>query len=118
MAKVLVMSANPEVRAAWSKELEAGGSTTIRCVGPQILCILLAGDRTCPLHRQADVALYDEASVTDELMVRLIRTRTAIPIALAKDVTDDHGRHEPHVTKVVPTADLKEFSPADLGRRR
>ncbi len=118
MVKVIVMSADPTVRAAWAKELEAGGSTTIRCVGPQVLCILLSGEGGCPLHRQADVALYDEASVTDQLMLRLLRTRTAIPIALAKDVVSPTGDHEPRVTKVVPTADLREFSAAGLFRRR
>jgi len=112
------MSSDPEVRAGWAKELEAGDSTTIRCVGPQVMCILLSDGGGCPLHREADVALYDEESVTDELMLRLIRSRTAVPIGLARDTIGEDGRHEPRVMKVVPTPDLNGFSVSDLGRRR
>ena len=38
---------------------------TLRCVGPQVLCVLLDGGH-CPLHEEADIAIYDRSTVTPE----------------------------------------------------
>ena len=95
----LVVSADPAIRADWARSFEALGMKTIRCVGPQVLCVLLDGGR-CPLHEEADIAIYDRASVTPELTLRLIRASQALPIAFAKDRLSDEGRHEPSITSV------------------
>jgi len=72
---------------------------TLRCVGPQVLCALLDGAR-CPLHEEADLAIYDRATLTPELTLRLIRASRSLPIAFATDQLDAHGHHEPVITKV------------------
>ena len=95
----LVVSADPAVRSDWASYFEAQGLRTLRCVGPQVLCALLDGAH-CPLHEEADLAIYDRASVTPELTLKLIRASRSLPIAFAKDQLDAHGHHEPVVTAV------------------
>jgi len=97
---VLVVSADPAVRADWSRCFEALGMRTRRCVGSQVLCVLLDGGRQCPLHDEADLAIYDEAALTPELIVRLVRARHSLPIAFAKDRLNAAGHHEPLITSV------------------
>jgi len=94
-----VVSADPAVRAGWARSLEALGMRTLRCVGPQVLCVLLDGG-PCPLHEEADIAIYDRSSVTPELTLRLIRASHSLPIAFARDRVVDSGRHEPVITSV------------------
>jgi len=95
----LVVSADPAVRADWARSFEAIGMKTLRCVGPQVLCVLLDGGR-CPLHEEADLAVYDRETVTPELTLRLIRASHALPIAFARDRVTENGRHEPVITSV------------------
>ena len=95
----LVVSADAAVRADWARSFEAIGMRTLRCVGPQVLCVLLDGGR-CPLHEGADLAVYDRATVTPELMLRLIRASSELPVAFARDRLSEDGRHEPVITSV------------------
>ena len=95
----LVVSADPAVRSDWARYVEALGMRTLRCVGPQVLCALLDGAR-CPLHEEADLAIYDRASITPELTLKLIRASRSLPIAFATDQLDAHGHHEPLITAV------------------
>jgi hypothetical protein len=95
----LVISADPAVRGDWARFFEAMGMKTLRCVGPQVLCVLLDGGR-CPLHEEADLAIYDRATVTPELTLRLIRDSHDLPIAFARDRLSEEGRHEPVITSV------------------
>jgi signal transduction histidine kinase len=62
--------------------------------------MLLDGGRQCPLHEDADLAIYDRASVTPELTLKLIRASRSLPIAFATDQIDAHGHHQPVVTAV------------------
>ena len=100
----LVVSASPETRTGWARYFESLGFRTVRCVGPQPLCALLAGDARCPLHAGADVAVYDQTSVGPELMLRLIRSSRTVPIAFAADRVNDLGEHVPHVTALASDA--------------
>jgi hypothetical protein len=95
----LIVSADPAVRGDWARMFEALGMKTLRCVGPQVLCALLDGER-CPLHEEADLAVYDRATVTPELTLRLIRASHALPIAFAQDRVSMERRHEPVITSV------------------
>ncbi len=93
----LVISADPTVRSDWARYFEALGMRTLRCVGPQVLCVLLDGTR-CPLHEEADMAVYERASVTPELALKLVHASHSLPIAFANDQLDLKGRHEPLIT--------------------
>lgn len=73
---------------------------TRRCVGPQVLCVLLDGGRQCPLHDEADLAVYDEAALTPGLILRLIPASYSLSIAFAKDRLDARGHHEPVITSI------------------
>jgi hypothetical protein len=97
---VLIVSADPAIRTDWARCFEALGMRTRHCVGPQVLCVLLDGGRQCPLHDEADLAIYDEAALTPELILRLVRARHSCPIAFAKDRPDAAGHHEPLITSV------------------
>jgi len=97
----LIVSGDPAVRAGWARFFDARGLRTIRCVGPQVLCVLLDGGR-CPLHDEATIAIYDRASLTPELTMRLIRADRSVPIAFAADRLDAEGHHEPLITSVAP----------------
>ena len=65
-----------------------------------MLCVLIDGGRPCPLHEEADLAIYDRATLTPQLTRKLIRVSRSLPIAFAKDQIDAHGYHEPVVTAV------------------
>ena len=97
---VLVVSADPAVRSDWARYFVAQGLRTLRCVGPQVLCALTDGGRRCPLHEEADLAIYDRATLTPELTPKLIAVSHSLPIAFATDQIDTHGHHEPVVTAV------------------
>ena len=88
----LVVSANPAVRADWARRFEALGMRAIRCVGPQVSCALV-DHKQCPLHEEADVAIYDRASLTPELTQKLAGV-DAFPLVIADDRLDADGRHE------------------------
>jgi len=97
----LVVSGDPAVRSDWAQHFEALGMRSLRCVGPEVLCALLDG-KPCPLHDEADVAIYDRGSVTPELTLKLVRARRSLPIFFAADQLDAAGRHEPLITSVIP----------------
>lgn len=97
----VVISADHAVRADWARHLESRGMRVLRCVGPQVLCALLDGGH-CPLHDEADLAVYDRATLTPELTRRLIRVRRSLTVAFARDRLGPDGRHEPIVTATVP----------------
>lgn len=99
----LVVSADADIRADWARAYEALGFRTLRCVGPQVMCALLAGDARCPLHDEADFAVYDRATVTPELTLKLIRRKRSLPIAFAKDRLRE-GHHEPQITSLASDA--------------
>ena len=73
----LVVSSDPAVRSDWARFFDRLGLRTMRCVGPQAMCGLLDGGR-CPLHDAASIAVYDRASLTPELTLRLIRAARSI----------------------------------------
>lgn len=100
----LVVSADGEIRADWAQYFEELGMRTLRCVGPQVMCALLSGDERCPLHEEADFAIYERASVTPELTLKLIRPARPLPIAFAKDRISDDGRHRPQITSLASEA--------------
>ena len=95
----LVVSGDPEIRADWARYFESIGMRTLRCVGPQVQCVLLDGAR-CPLHEEADLAVYDRATLTPELTLRLIRAGRTLAIAFAADRLGAAGHHEPHITSI------------------
>ena len=95
------MSPDPAVRAGWADVLESAGMRLIRCAGATVSCALLRGGARCPLHDEADVALYDEAALSGVFLERLRRSPPALPIAAASDRTVDDGEHEPLVTRIV-----------------
>ncbi len=100
----LVVSEDADVRADWARCFERLGLRTLRCSGPGVLCALLAGDATCPLHDEADLAVYDQSTIAPELTLRLIRPRRTLPIAFAKDRLNAEGRHEPQITSLASEA--------------
>lgn len=99
----LIVSGDPAVRADWARFFDARGLRTIRCVGPQVLCVLLDGGR-CPLHDETTIAIYDRASITPEFTLTLLRAGRSVPVVFAADRLDAEGRHEPLITSVAPRA--------------
>lgn len=97
----LVVSGDPEIRADWARYFEGLGMRTLRCVGPQVTCALLEGS-SCPLHAEADIAVYDGTAITPEFTLRLMRVSRSLPIAFAKDRPDGDARHVPLITSVLP----------------
>lgn len=96
----LVVSADGEVRADWARYFEGLGMRTLRCVGPTVSCALIAGNTRCPLHEEADFAVYDRSSVTPELTLKLLCPKLPLPIVFAQDRISNEGRHEPLVTSL------------------
>ena len=107
---MLVVSGDAVVRSDWADHYEALGMATLRCGGPDLPCVLLEG-ADCPLHERADLAVYDRASVTRELTLRLIRRSSRLPIAFARDRLDAHDHHEPIITALA-----SEGADACIGR--
>ena len=71
------------------------------------MCPLLgdgAGDARCPLHEQADFAIYQDSGVTPLLMLKLIRSPRSLPIAFAKDRISETGQHAPVITSLASDA--------------
>ena len=95
----LLVSVDPAVRSDWTRYVEALGMRTLRCAGPEVLCVLLDGAH-CPLHEEADLGIYDRAALTPELTFKLIRVSHALPIGFAKDQLDPRGHHQPLITSV------------------
>ncbi len=92
---VLVMSRDPEIREGWARHFERIGMRVMRCAGPSnTTCALDVAER-CPLHDDADVAFYDQDSVTDELAVDLLTLPRLVPITFARDRLTADGDHKP-----------------------
>ena len=114
---MLVVSGDAAIRSGWAAHFEALGLTTLRCGGPEIACVLLDG-ADCPLHEQADLAVYDRGSVTPELTLRLIRRSGRLPIAFARDRLDAHDHHEPIITTLASEGADACIGPSMNGRGR
>lgn len=97
----LVVSPDPAVRAGWADLLESAGIRVLRCAGPTVSCALLRGGARCPLHDEADAAIYDEASLNATFLERVRLSPPSVPIAAATDRADDEVEHEPVVTRIV-----------------
>ena len=113
----LVVSADAEIRADWARYFGALGLRTTRCSGPQsAACPLLDGTR-CPFHDGADIAIYDRATLTPELTLRVVRAGRSLPIAFAQDRLDQHGHHEPAITAIADDGiDVCVGTPAGVAR--
>lgn len=92
---VLVMSKDPAVREGWARTFEALGMRAMRCAGPENTSCALESGARCPLHDDADVAFYDQDSVTPALAVELLTLPRTLPITLARDRQTSDGGHEP-----------------------
>lgn len=89
------MSRDPAVREGWARSFEALGMRAMRCAGPENTSCALEGSERCPLHEDADVAFYDQDSVTAALAVNLLTLPRTLPITLARDRRTPEGGHEP-----------------------
>ncbi len=89
------MSKDPLVREGWARTFEALGMRAMRCAGPENTSCALESSARCPLHDDADVAFYDQGSVTAALAVRLLTLPRTLPITLARDRKTPEGGHEP-----------------------
>lgn len=92
---VLAMSKDPVVREGWARTFEALGMRAMRCAGPENTSCALESAARCPLHDDADVAFYDQDSVTAALAVKLLTLPRTLPITLARDRETPEGGHEP-----------------------
>ena len=98
---VLVVSKDPSLREGWAHSFEALGMRAIRCAGPENASCALETSARCPLHDDADVAFYDQESVTAALAVRLLTLPRTLPIALARDRATPEGGHEPRPVQLL-----------------
>jgi len=92
---VLVMSKDPTLRESWARTFEHMGMRAMRCAGPENTSCALENSSRCPLHDDADIAFYDQESVTAALAVRLLTLPRTLPITLARDRATPDGGHEP-----------------------
>jgi len=89
------MSKDPVLREGWARSFEALGMKAMRCAGPENTSCALETSAHCPLHDDADVAFYDQESVSAALAVRLLTLPRTLPITLARDRATPDGGHEP-----------------------
>jgi len=98
---VLIVSADPERRAAWAERVAAEGHRVLRCAGPAATsCALLRGSPECPLQAEASLALYDEEALAP-IVRSILRARHHPPIAVARDRDRPSGRHEPEIIRTI-----------------
>lgn len=105
---VVVVSAHAERRRDWSAHFESDMTRVLGCAGPLVTCALLRDLPSCPLLDEADLAIYDTASLTPELVKRIARAHPAMPLLFARDERGPDGTHRP----IVVTAS----GPVDRGR--
>jgi hypothetical protein len=98
---ILVVSADPDVRAGWAAYFEAQGHTVLRCAGPEATHCALELGAHCPLQEQADVAWYDNASLTEDLAADLTKRPRLIAVFFANDRLTADGRHQPEMTRAI-----------------
>jgi hypothetical protein len=89
------MSKDPALREGWARTFEGLGMRALRCAGPENTSCALETSARCPLHDDADLAFYDQESVTAALAVRLLTLPRTLPITLARDRATPEGGHEP-----------------------
>jgi hypothetical protein len=95
------MSRDPVVREDWARYFEARGSAVSRCAGPEAThCALELGPH-CPLQEEVDAAYYENASVTEDLVIDLAKRPRLLRIFFANDRVTADGRHEPEVTRSI-----------------
>lgn len=94
----LVVSQDAEIRGDWARQLEDQGFRSIRCAGPIVGCALVSRP-TCPLLEDASVAVYDERSLTGELVSGLLARPLLTRILVARDRVRSDGRHEPVIVR-------------------
>lgn len=96
---ILIVSADPERRAAWAERVEAQGHRVLRCAGPAATsCALLRGSPECPLQAEATLALYDEEAV-GPVVRSILRARHHPPIAIGRDRPG--GGHAPEIIRTI-----------------
>jgi hypothetical protein len=95
------MSTDPLVREGWARTFEALGMRAMRCAGPENTSCALESSARCPLHDGADVAFYDQDSVTAALAVKLLTQPRTLAITLARDRQTPDGGHEPVPTQLL-----------------
>lgn len=98
---ILIVSPDPERRAAWATQVETHGLRVLRCAGPTATsCALLQGAAECPLQSEASLALYDEEALAP--IIRLVlRARHHPPIAVARDRDRPSGGGAPEIIKTI-----------------
>ncbi len=92
--RTLLVTASQERRVSWLAQLRQDGAQVMQCSGPGPLCPLLSGDRRCPLHEEADAAVYDQDVVSRDFLLALLAAPRRIPIHFAIANTG----HAPHIT--------------------
>jgi len=92
--RTLLVTASEARRNSWLAQLRQDRAQVMRCSGPGPLCPLLNGDTTCPLHEEADAAVYDQDVVTRDFLVALLAVPPRIPIHFAVP----NGGHAPYIT--------------------
>lgn len=89
------------MREGWARSLEAAGMHVTRCGGPTASCGLTRDGARCPILDDADLALYHEPVLTDDLIARI---RAAAPSAMVIATRDRHlvdGDHEPALSRAI-----------------
>ena len=91
LGKGVLLGMGATALAALGPALEATGAP------PRVVMSRAALETSarCPLHDDADVAFYDQESVTAALAVRLLTLPRTLPITLARDRATREGGHEP-----------------------
>jgi hypothetical protein len=93
----LVVSGDAARRQDWGRELAREGLHVVRCAARA--CPLLAGE-PCELLAGAQAAIYDEETVSSELFLGLMRTRSRPTVLFARDLQVD-GQHRARFTRVL-----------------
>jgi hypothetical protein len=99
--RILVVSGEPDVREGWARYFEVCGLHVIRCAGPEATHCALEQGAHCPLLDEADAAYYDNACVTEELVVDLLNRPRLLPIFIANDQPTSGGGHVPEVSHAI-----------------
>ena len=99
--RALVVARDPETREGWARSLEATGMDVMRCVGPAVSCPLVHDGARCPLLDDAELALYDEGTLTDEFIGRLRASSPKGMVVAARDRRLIGGEHEPALSRAI-----------------
>lgn len=105
---IVVVNADAEQRRDWAAGLQSDVTRVLGCAGPLVTCALLRDLASCPLLDEADLAVYDTASLTPGLVPRLALAHPDVPLLFARDERGTDGRHQPVV--------VAASGPIDRGR--